>query len=208
MKTLISDYKPIHQVTLPNFKNRQKYMHSFELSNPKMANGFEDYLGVVSDLCLSVGAINGIAHMTVDEKIIEAGMSQRKPNPHVDGCYYPDLNAWGSPGWLHFCNNFPNEDNFKRMSIIVVSDVPKCKVWRGNFDVEPKLDGDLSHVTHLLGVGEILPANVGYLLSADCIHESMRVNERTQRTFLRIALPVTFNGFADRAAGIINTNKL
>ena len=57
-------------------------------------------------------------------------------------------------------------------------------------DVDKRLDGDLSHLT--LDDGEIVPAGVGYLLSPDCVHESMIQAAPTQRTFLRIALPVDF----------------
>jgi hypothetical protein len=61
----------------------------------------------------------------------------------------------------------------------------ECSLWMCE-----KEDGDLSHL--VLGEGEILPANVGYLLSPDCVHESMILGADTKRTFLRIALPVDF----------------
>lgn len=73
---------------------------------------------------------------------------------------------------------------------IVASSVPGCRAWRGQFDGEPKADGDLSHLE--LGEGEVLPANVGYLLSPDCVHESMIQARNVCRTFLRIALSVEF----------------
>lgn len=76
MQKLNSDYKEICNVTLPFF-NRQKYMHTFDLAHPKMAEGFEDYNEIVTTLCKSVGANKGLAHMTVDEKMILARMSQR-----------------------------------------------------------------------------------------------------------------------------------
>ena len=130
--------------------------------------------------------------MTVDEKIIEAGISQRRPKPHVDGCFIPQLNSWGhdgGSGWLHYCNNVPVK-RIERMSVIVAATVPGCRAWRGTFDGEPKNDGDLSHIESQLGEGEVLSAGFGYFLSPDCVHESMIFGERTQRTFLRIALPV------------------
>jgi hypothetical protein len=58
------------------------------------------------------------------------------------------------------------------------------------FDANPSSDGDLSHLD--LPEGEVLPANIGYLLSADCVHESMIQPVDVQRAFLRIALPVEF----------------
>jgi hypothetical protein len=78
------------------------------------------------------------------------------------------------------------------MPIIVASSVIGCKVWSGEFKAEPENNGDLSHISDQLGEGEIVSANIGYLLSADCIHESMVMTEITKRSFLRIALPVEF----------------
>lgn len=183
---LHSEYRPLCAVRLP-FANRQRYMHSFDLASPVMAEGFEDYHEPVVALCKAAGARFGIAHMTVDEKIVSPGMSQRRPGPHVDGCFMPEAMTWGhgpGPGWNHYCNHVP----IARMPIIVAASVEGCRAWRGQFDGEPKNDGDLSHLD--LGEGEVLPANVGYLLSPDCVHESMVFERPTQRTFLRIALPV------------------
>lgn len=194
MNILRSDYRALVPVTLP-FAGRQRYMHSFDLANPQMAAGFEDYLAPVVALCRAAGALVGIAHMTVDEKVVTAGMSQRRPKPHVDGCFMPEASRWGhdgpGPHWLHYCNDI-GRGPVQRMAVIVAASVPGCKAWRGDFVGSPKSDGDLSHIASQLGEGEVLPANVGYLLSPDCVHESMLFAQDTPRTFLRIALPVGF----------------
>lgn len=196
MTTLYSDYKLLCPVALP-YAGRQKYMHSFDLANPVMAEGYEDYLIPVMDLCFFAGARRGIAHMTVDEKIVEAGMSQRRPGPHVDGCFVPAQNWWfhgpdePKPGWLHYCNDI-QAGPVRRMPVIVAASVEGCRAWRGTFKGAPAPDGDLSHIRGQLNDGHVFPANVGYLLSPDCVHESMIFSQPTRRTFLRIALPVEF----------------
>ena len=86
----------------------------------------------------------------------------------------------GGGGWNHGCNNIPD-----RMAVIIASSEIGCRVWDGVFDGEPKSDGDLSHLD--LDEGEILPANVGFYLSADCVHESIIQLKPIKRTFLRIA---------------------
>jgi hypothetical protein len=168
-------------------------MHSFNLAAPVMADGFEDYLEPVVALCQAANAISGIAHMTVDEKVIQSGMSQRRPRPHVDGCFMPERMSWGheptGPTWAHYCNNI-GASPIPRMSVIVAASAPGCRAWRGMFDGNPKPDGDLSHIADQLGEGEVLSANIGYLLSPDCVHESMIFEAETRRTFLRVALPV------------------
>jgi hypothetical protein len=194
---LNSDYRPLGQVELP-YAGRQMYMHRFDLKAPVMAEGYEDYLEPVAALCEAAGARQGLAFLTVDEKIVAAGASQRRPGPHVDGCFtgpkwdHPEEPTPNGPGWLHHCNLIPGR-GVQRMSVIVAASVPGCRAWRGVFDGEPNSVGDLSHIQDQLGAGEVLPANVGYLLSPDCVHESMIFDRETPRTFLRIALPLEFN---------------
>jgi hypothetical protein len=188
---LNSDYRELCTVALP-YAGRQKYMHTFDLAKPVMAAGFEDYLEPVRQLCAAAGATRGLAHMTVDEKLVVAGMSQRRPKPHVDGCFMPSRGDWGHDGggWAHGCNNIPAEE-FRRMPVIVAASEIGCRAWRGLFDTQPTDSGDLSHLE--LGDGEILAANIGYLLSSDCVHESMIQERPIERSFLRIALPVGFH---------------
>lgn len=188
-RMLESDYRELCPVALP-YAGRQMYMHTFDLADPKMALGFADYLEPVRQLCAAAGALHGLAHMTVDEKLVKAGMSQRRPKPHVDGCFIPAADVWGhNPGWAHGCNNVALAE-LKRMPVIVAATAAGCRAWRGRFDGQPGNDGDLSHLS--LGDGEVLAANRGWLLSADCVHESMIQPLDVRRTFLRIALPVAF----------------
>jgi hypothetical protein len=171
--------------------------HAFDLSDPQMPQGFEDYRAPVTALCQAAGALDGEAYLTVDEKIILAGMSQRRPRPHVDGCFRQvgDAMSWGGggggSGWLHYCNDV-GASPIGRMAVIVAASVAGCRAWKGRFIGRPASDGDLSHISDQLGAGEVLPPRVGYLLSPDCVHESMTFEQHTLRTFIRIALPVSF----------------
>lgn len=195
---LNSDYRQLCAVQLP-YRGRQHYMHTFNLAAPVMASGFEDYAEAVVALCRNAGATEGAAHMTVDEKIVQAGASQRRPKPHVDGVFYPDrlhrdgktVGDWGGGGgrWNHYCNDI-GAGPLRRMPVIVAASVAGCRAWRGTFSGQPAEDGDLSHLP--LGDGEVLTPGIGYLLSPDCVHESMIQAAPVRRTFLRIALPVDF----------------
>jgi hypothetical protein len=160
-----------------------------------MPQGFEDYQELVTSVCNEAGAINGEAYLTVDEKIVEAGMSQRRPRPHVDGCFRQDgaSMSWGGGGgsWLHYCNDV-GASPIGRMAVIVAASIAGCRAWKGKFVGRPAKDGDLSHIADQLGDGETLQANMGYLLSPDCVHESLTFDQRTIRSFIRIALPVSF----------------
>lgn len=187
---LNSNYKEITRIELP-FKNRQHYMHSFDLNNISVPKGFEDYLPIVEKICRIAGVLKGEAHLTVDEKLVLKGATQRKPKPHVDGCFYEQNYSWGHGGWNHTCNNIGlNGYDYKRMPVIVASSVQGCRAWKGVYNATPKDDGDLSHLA--LPEGKLLTENMAYLLSADCIHESLPMTETLERTFVRIALPVDF----------------
>lgn len=180
MQTLKSDYFELRRVNFPPYKARQIYMHSFNTCDPYMPQGFEDYLAPVLDLLSAAKVGHKEVHVTIDEKIIKPGMSQRRPGPHVDGCFTGQ--NWGHSSWNHYCNNIPV---LKRMAIIVASTVAGCRAWRGDFKGNPENDGNCSHFVS--GQGEVLPANTGYLLTPDCIHESMVFHQQTERQFLRIA---------------------
>lgn len=181
---LDSYFRPIAAINLP-YQERQDYMHSFDIANPVMKEGFEDYLEPVQQLLKAADAKEGIAHMTVDEKIVLRGATQRRPFPHVDGQFIPSLGVWGHGGWMH-------KEELTRMPLILASSVQGCQAWVGNYDAEPKSDGDLSHISDVLGQPTLFEPNIGYLLSPDCIHESLPMDYTVARSLLRIALPIDF----------------
>lgn len=190
MNILHSDFRSLGPVTFPVYAGRQKYMHSFDAANPRMCAGLEVYYDAATTLLRAAGIASGTVHMTVDEKVVEPGMSQRRPKPHVDGCFVPARGHWGGGGgWLHTCNDLGLGFPLRRMNIIVAASVPGCRAWRGEFRGMPADDGDLSHIQNQLDIAhaEVLPANEGYLLSPDCVHESMIFERPTPRQFLRIA---------------------
>lgn len=186
MRPLVSSYRPLCRVSFPEFAGIQQYMQAFDLEAIALPEHLAGYLPAVTALCESAGVSRGQAFLTVDEKIVKAGMSQRRPGPHVDGCFMPEMGHWGHGGWNHTCNNVP----VPRMSVIVAASVVGCRVWKGEFNAAPRNDGDLSHIAHLLDEGVQVPANVGYQLSPDCVHESAVFATDTQRQFMRIALPI------------------
>ena len=76
MSVLQSQYRELCPVTLP-YDDRQLYMHTFMAQVPGVLRGYGDYLPIVTSLCRAVGA-TGVAHMTVDEKWVPEGWSQRR----------------------------------------------------------------------------------------------------------------------------------
>lgn len=180
---LESNYRDLGPVTFPAYAGRQVYMHTFNGRVSAMTTELEPYGGLVSDLCHRAGHTE-VAHMTVDEKVVLAGISQRRPGAHVDGRFDSKQMDWRHGGWAHYCNRIPID----RMAVIVASDMEGCIAYPGTFDGEPAGDGDLEHIRDQLGQGVTLEANRAYLLSPDCVHESVVFTKDTRRMFLRIAL--------------------
>lgn len=197
MTQLTSRTLHVGPAILPPYMGRRLKYHTAPADTFVMPVGYEDYTTLIQRILAQAGNVKGMVTATVDESYVEAGMSQRRPGPHVDGCFIPEKQKWGndSPGggWNHFCNHLRAE-KVQRMPVIVVSSVPGCMVWEGKFNGEPKNDGDLSHIQEQLNKApnQVLGPNWAYLLSPDCIHESMRFKVGVQRTFLRLALPVDY----------------
>ena len=170
-------------VNFPAFEGRQKYMYTFPEDLRTITDPLLKVYEGLAEKALSFIPNLKAVHMTVDEKVVKEGWSQRKPGPHVDGRFMPEEMRWSHrPGWAHYCNSIPVD----RMPVIVAANVPGCVVYEGVFEGEPKSDGDLSHLD--LGRGRLLEANKAYLLSADCIHESIVFDVDTERSFVRFAL--------------------
>lgn len=191
---LSSYFQPLGKVVLP-YASRQLYMGEFDLKNPILPDGYEDYEETVFSLCDAVGAHHGMAYLTVDEKALKMGETQRKPGPHVDGRYIKGVSRrghdGGGGGWNHSCNVLP-----ARMAVIVASSFPLCRAWEGEFEGLPRLDGSCAHILDREGVldeAKRLDANQAYLLSPDCIHESLPAVHEIERTFIRIALPLEYH---------------
>lgn len=178
--TLKSNFRNLGAVELPEFNHRQLRMHQVDLENPVMPEGFEDYGAVVEALCQQAGITSGTLFMTVDEQIIEPGNFQRRPGIHVEGCW---MSGQDRNGWRQYAED---GEPVRRMSAIVASSIAGCRAYPGEFEGEPKDDGDLEHIRHQLGNGLLLPGNQAFLLNPDCIHETVHFEETTQRTFFRL----------------------
>ena len=178
-----SRYMDLGQVTLPPFGGRQLHMHQVDPQAPAMPDGYRDYDEIIRDICQRAGARSREAFVTLDESTVRAGNPQRRPGVHVEGCWLPELQKWGQ--WRQ-----RDETGLagRRMSVITAASAAGCVAYEGDFSGTPQDDGDLEEIRAELGDGTLLRPNRAYLLSPDCIHESVTVNQDVERTFLRVVL--------------------
>ena len=179
---LRSSFSDLGKVALPEWQGRSLRMHTIDPTAPVMQEGFEDYMKPVVALCEAANIQAAEVYMTVDEKLVTAGRSQRRPGAHVEGAWVPATRNWCGQGacpagWKQYAH---------RMATVVASSAPGCIVYEGEFRGSPKDGGDLEHIRDQFGEGVVLPAFRGFLMSPDCVHESMILPEQTKRSFLRI----------------------
>lgn len=182
MNTLISRAVPTIPIQFPEYTAAQQYMATTSAKKVELPNHIKQYEKSVQELCDSIN-YTGIIHVTVDEKELKAGQTQRKPELHVDGRFTGSLWGHPNPGWNHVCNEIP----LQRMTVAVASNVARCKVYQGDFVGQPSEQGDLSHIRDQVGDGEVIPENEWYILSPDCVHESLPAETNTRRSFIRVA---------------------
>ena len=179
---LNSSSRYIKAAVLPNFNSLQHYMAKTNSNKVVLPNNIKHYEPIVQDLCSTLN-YDGIIHVTVDEKLVKKGKTQRKPELHVDGRFSGMDWSHPYPGWNHVCNELP----IPRMSVAVISNLARCKVYHGKFEATPSEQGDLSHIRHLVGDGKLVPANEWHLLTPDCVHESLPFEVDAERIFVRVA---------------------
>lgn len=179
---LHSESKFIKPIVFPEYKGRQHYMATTSGVSVELPDHISEYNKEVQELCDALN-YKGLIHVTIDEKVVKKGASQRKPELHVDGRFTGSMWGHPSPAWNHFCNEVP----IPRMSVAVASTLARCKVYTGTFEGVPSIQGDLSHIRNQVGEGQLVPANEWHLLSPDCVHESLPFESDAERSFIRVA---------------------
>lgn len=188
---LISTLQHRGSVTFPAFLAERVYMREF-----RKAQGLP--LDLIRwqptvDAMLEGVDTDGPIYLMIDQGIVKAGTSQRRPGVHIDGYWNPSLNAHGgggghvgtwdsTPGWLH-C------DFAKPEALILASDVSASRALTGEFTGTPGDGGDFSHLD-LSGLSpRVLEAGQVYAGNVTMLHESLPVQQDTPRTLVRLSVP-------------------
>lgn len=78
----------------------------------------------------------------------------------------------------------------KTGGMLIASTYPACRGWVGEFEGQPNIGGDCTHLD--TGEGFMLKPNTVYFGNSQFIHESLQINEVTHRTIVRITLPESY----------------
>lgn len=189
----------VGSVEFPTFRGTQLYMYPIDLDNITLPYGQSDFTATVETMVKKSGIPRaGEAYLTIDQKELAPNKTHRRPGPHIDGLWCKSAGKHTPPG--HYMpgkwDTFPGGDwKVKGVvgggGLILASDRVGCKAWNGVFEGEPGEGGDLSHIQKQLDSSPSfnLQAGEAYLGNVLCVHESIPVEEKTQRTLVRITLP-------------------
>ena len=196
--TFFSHIRQLGLIAFPAFAGVRVMMMPFKFrdraSLPASLGGWVD---VVMGLCSLVRSHEeGVAYITIDEAVVQAGETHRRPGLHVDGVG-PDgsLGGWGGGG------------GYGKSGMLTASSVVGCRGWSKDFVGTPGLNGDCAHLADQCRDDEaiIFEPNGAYWCSPLAVHESIPMRESTRRQFARLSMPSDapwYEGYTKNPIGV------
>lgn len=142
---------------------------------------------------------SGVGYLTVDDALVRAGETHRRPGLHVDGS-----GLWGGPG--------PGGSWGARGMLVAASHLGS-RAWDQEVDGSIGPDGECERLrTQLQPEKERrLWMDHVYWLSPRCVHEGLPMKRTTRRTFIRISMPSEapwFDGYTPSPFGVMPTGPI
>lgn len=144
--------------------------------------------------------ISATGYLTIDEQELSPGETLRRKGLHVDGYYHGKCGAWGGGGGWGSVGN----------GMLTISNTPHCRAFLGVIEGNPKDEGECNHLG-LPNKGEIFEAGEVYWVDGACVHESLPVQIKTKRQFVRLSMPSNapwFEGYTKNPHGILPSNEI
>jgi len=190
MKTFHSDFKEIGPIKFPVWTGIRIQMMPFVMHDmaslpPELAH----WLAALTTVMASCREIVGVGYLTIDERVVKAGETHRRPGLHVDGMGNWGGGSWGAKG-MFMASGIPLNGNLK---------TPTCAAWRQDFIGSPlsgadpgdPMEGNCDHLRPqcLLGSRTLLKPDTVYWCDSMCVHESLPMPYSARRTFVRVSMP-------------------
>lgn len=173
--TLLRD---MGRINLPPPTGIRVMMMPFDLGRARetLPNTLGLWRGVVNAMCGLVDDLTGIGYLTIDEALVEAGTTHRRPGLHIDG-----VGPYGGGGGGYA----------GREGMLMVASHVGCRVWDQKLTFNPGKDGDCSHLAKLLDPDKavVLRPNRAYWCSPVAVHETIPAETDVMRQFCRISFP-------------------
>lgn len=177
-------------VDFPAFLAERVYMREFR-SETGLPEDLKRWQGTVDQMLQGVDT-DGPIYLMIDQGVVRANTSHRRPGAHIDGYWIAGkrrhggggrhAGGWDSGGWL-------NCDFSKPEALILASDFCASRALIGEFEGQPGEGGDCSTLD-LSTLAEVrLQAGIAYAGNVTMVHESLPVERDTQRTLVRLSVP-------------------
>lgn len=152
----------------------------------------------------------GPIYLMIDQGVVRAGASHRRPGLHIDGYWHPGISAHGghgsrpghnsrpretprhcsSPGaWDTGSGRWKNGIYSEPEAIILASDVAAARAVVGHFDGMPGEGGDCRHIDTGSLIVVPMRAGIAYAGNVTLLHESLPVAADCLRTVVRLNVP-------------------
>jgi len=203
-----SKSKKLKHIVLPEYtKDKELVMLPINLAGGNiLPDEFKHYLPALKAMIRNSPVKEGIGYLTIHEKHVEKGKTQRRGGPHIDGNFIPeptDNGAWSGPtgggnGWKvgDDGRSLSREGHIRSYQspnggMLITSNYSLCRGWNGQFEGEVGTGGDATPIVDQLDEGFVLEPNVIYLANSQFVHESMPTDKTINRVMIRITLPET-----------------
>lgn len=161
-------------VEFPAFSGVRVMMMPFLMQGPR--NSLPDSLGMyrdaVASICSMATVKEGVGYLTIDEALVRAGETHRRPGLHVDG-----FGAYGGGG------------GYAANGMFLASTHEGCVGYAQSYEGEPGMDGDCEHLRSELGSGAVMRAGHVYWCSPMALHESLPMRADIHRQLIRVSMP-------------------
>lgn len=199
-----SEIRNLGKLDLPGFTGTRVMMMPFLLEEPEhtLPDMLASWRPALAALSKMSPAQKGVAYLTIDEALVKAGETHRRPGLHVDGVG-PDggVAGWAAAPW-----------SSERGMLLIASHVG-CRGWQQDFLGAPLQNGDCAHlVSQCREEAEIVmqPGQV-YWCGPLTVHESIPAKEPVKRQFVRLSMPSTapwYEGYTENPLGIKPTGPI
>lgn len=196
--------KSLGIVGLPAFSGIRVMMMPFHIADPtgSLPPELDAWKPVVESMLFKSGDwATGTGYLTIDEALVKAGETHRRPGRHVDGVGpNGEHGSWGGGG------------GYGANGMLMVTNHPGVRIYQGTFRQNPEPNGDCSHVptyevsgtfgvtsTHIPEAGEV------WYCESLCMHEALPMVLDTKRQFCRISFPSRspwYEGYTENPLGI------
>jgi hypothetical protein len=192
-------------VVFPEFSGIRVMMMPFLLSDVKgsLPDTLAGYLPLLTAFEHRSYEIDPVAYLTIDEALVPAGETHRRPGLHVDGVG-PDgfAGGWGGGG-----------GGWGKQGMVVAASHTGSHAWEQEFHGDPGFNGDCAHLRNECREDSVRPLLGGfaYFCGPLTVHEATRMPAPTKRSFLRISMPNScpwYDGYTENPRGVKPTGPI